>query len=142
MKLKKIATLIVAASAVFAVNADEITSIFTLSPKMTCANCEKKIKSNIRFEKGVKNIQTSLSDQTVTITYDSEKSNPESLKKAFKKIGYEASCAEASQCTKEAPTTCAEPSQSSCCQQQTSSSCCQQQTSSCCAKEAESCCKQ
>lgn len=65
-------------------------AIFTVQPKMTCANCENKIKSNLRFEKGVKEIVTSLKNQTITIKYDPSRTDSESLIKAFKKIGYTA----------------------------------------------------
>ena len=58
---------------------------------MHCANCEKKIKENIRFEKGIKSITTNLKDKTVTIEYDAEKTNVQDIIKGFKKIKYEAS---------------------------------------------------
>ncbi|MDD6891637.1 MAG: heavy-metal-associated domain-containing protein [Bacteroidales bacterium] len=60
----------------------------TTTPQMHCANCEKKIKSNIRFVKGVKKIETSVSGQTVTIVYEPSKSGYEDFVKAFQKIGY------------------------------------------------------
>ena len=59
----------------------------TTTPQMHCANCEKKIKSNIRFVKGVKKIETSVPQQTVTIIYDPRKSTYQDFEKAFEKIG-------------------------------------------------------
>ena len=58
------------------------------TPQMHCANCEKKIKGNIRFVKGVRRIETSVPKQTVTIVYDSKKSNYEDFVEAFRKIGF------------------------------------------------------
>lgn len=58
--------------------------------QMTCANCEQKIKNNIRFEKGLKELSTHLEEKTVTITYDPEKTDVEKLRKGFGKIKYEA----------------------------------------------------
>ncbi len=66
------------------------TVVFTTNPQMHCENCEKKIKGNLRFEKGVKNIITDLKTKTVTIEYDADKTNVQNLIKGFKKIGYEA----------------------------------------------------
>ncbi len=66
------------------------TVVFTVSPKMTCRNCENKIKTNIRFEKGVNDITTNLKEQTVTVTYDPAKTDKSKLAAAFKKIGYTA----------------------------------------------------
>jgi copper chaperone CopZ len=68
---------------------DYRTVVFKVE-KMTCDNCEKKIRDNIRFEKGLKRIATGLQSKTVTITYDAEKTNITNLQKGFKKINYEA----------------------------------------------------
>lgn len=65
------------------------TITLTTTPQMHCNNCEEKIKKNIRFEKGVKTIETNVAEQTVKITYDADKTTPEKLQKGFKKIGYD-----------------------------------------------------
>lgn len=49
--------------------------MFTTSPQMHCENCENKIKGNLRFEKGVKKIVTDIDSQTVTVTYDADKTS-------------------------------------------------------------------
>ena len=66
------------------------TVVFTTTPQMHCENCENKIKSNLRFEKGIKSIETSVTDQTVTVTYNADKTSPEKLQKGFEKFGYKA----------------------------------------------------
>ena len=66
------------------------TVVLTTSPQMHCANCEKKIKENIRFEKGIKSIKTNLQDKTVIIEYDAEKTTVPAIIEGFKKIKYEA----------------------------------------------------
>ena len=63
---------------------------FTTTPQMHCAACENKIKSNLRFEKGIKSIETSVPDQTVTVQYNADKTTPEKLQKGFEKFGYKA----------------------------------------------------
>lgn len=65
------------------------TLVVTTQPQMHCQNCEKKIKSNIRFVKGTKKISTSVDDQKVTIVYDARKAKYDDYVEAFKKIGYE-----------------------------------------------------
>ena len=57
---------------------------------MHCENCENKIKNNLRFEKGVKEITTSVDNQTVTVKYDADKTTPDKIQQGFKKFGYEA----------------------------------------------------
>ena len=64
--------------------------VVTTTPIMYCENCENKVKNGMRFVKGVKKIETSVSDQTVTITYDADKNNEENIIKSFSKIGYKA----------------------------------------------------
>ena len=64
--------------------------VFTTEPDIHCESCVNKIKNNLRFEKGVKAINPDLQTKLVTIQYDSEKTNPENLIKAFAKIKYKA----------------------------------------------------
>ena len=63
--------------------------VVTISPEMHCQNCEKKIKENIRFEPGVRKIETSLEKQQVRIIYNPAKTDVKKLTDAFAKIGYE-----------------------------------------------------
>ncbi len=65
------------------------TLVVTTNPQMHCQSCEKRIKSNIRFVKGTKSIDTSIGNQTVTIVYDPSKTAFSDFVAAFKKIGYE-----------------------------------------------------
>ena len=89
--MKKIMT--VMAMLLFAISMfakDIKTVVFTTLPQMHCESCETKIKGNLRFEKGIKEISTSVPDQKVTIQYDASKTTPENIIKGFAKIGYEA----------------------------------------------------
>lgn len=66
------------------------TVVVTTQPQMHCANCEKKIKGNLRFERGVKLIETNIEQQRVTITYDADKTTPALIINSFGKFGYKA----------------------------------------------------
>ena len=77
-------------TAMAALAKDIKTVVLTTNPEMHCNNCEKKIKSNLRFEKGVKVIETDLRTKTVTIKYDADKTTVDNIIKGFKKIKYEA----------------------------------------------------
>lgn len=87
---KLMLSLAVAAVAFGASAAEAVVAVFAVNPPMSCQNCENKIKSNLRYEKGVKKIVTSIKDQKVTVTYDPAKTSPEKLISGFSKIGYEA----------------------------------------------------
>ena len=52
-----------------------------------CQGCCDKIMKNIAFEKGVKDIVCDLPGKTVAVTYDANKTDVETLLKAFAKIG-------------------------------------------------------
>ncbi|MBQ9645231.1 MAG: heavy-metal-associated domain-containing protein [Prevotella sp.] len=88
--MKKLFIISALAANVLAVGAKDIkTVVFTTQPQMHCASCENRIKGNVRFVKGVKQIETNVEKQRVTIQYDAEKTTPEKIKEGFKKIGYE-----------------------------------------------------
>lgn len=69
------------------------TVVLNTTPAMHCTNCEKRIKNNIRFEKGIKEIETNLADKTVTIKYDADKTTVEKIIAGFAKIDYVATVA-------------------------------------------------
>lgn len=89
--MKKLAILFIAVLAAANGMAKDIKTVtLTTEPQMHCENCENKIKNNLRFEKGVKKIETSVEAQTVKVTYDADKTTPATLIKGLKKIGYTA----------------------------------------------------
>lgn len=55
-----------------------------------CKNCAAKIVDNVSFEKGVKDLKTDVEKKTVTIVYDTKKTNTVKLRDAIKKLGYSA----------------------------------------------------
>ena len=66
------------------------TVVLTTNPIMHCANCEAKIKENLKFCKGIKSIKTNIAEQTVTIKYDADKTTPEAFVESLKKANYTA----------------------------------------------------
>ena len=66
------------------------TLYLTTNPKMSCINCENKIKGNLRFVKGIKTIETDLEKQLVKVTYDADKTTEDIIIKRFEKFGYTA----------------------------------------------------
>lgn len=87
MRILAIFTLLI--SSLVALAADRQVEIFTLDHQMS-QMCQKKIMQNMRFEKGVSNIDVSLKENTITITFDPEKTDAEKLIAGFKKIGFNA----------------------------------------------------
>ena len=67
-------------------NSNEEQVVFSVN--MDCHNCEQKIKKNIAYEKGVRDLTTELEKQLVTIKYRTDKTDKAKLKKAIEKLGY------------------------------------------------------
>ena len=89
--MKKLLLFLITALTLIVADAKDIkTVVLTTMPPMHCEGCENRIKNNIRFEKGVKKIVTNVEQQTVTITYDADKTTVENLIKGFEKIDYTA----------------------------------------------------
>ena len=57
---KAIFTMMLLMVAMIASAKDLKTVIFTTTPQMHCANCEARVKNNLRFVKGVKEIKLML----------------------------------------------------------------------------------
>lgn len=62
----------------------------TYNVSMTCDNCKRRIERNIAFEKGVSDLKVDLSDKTVWLQYQTNKTDTVKLKKAIEKLGYTA----------------------------------------------------
>lgn len=88
-------SVVLAATSLYAKDIQEVC--FTPNPPMSCQNCENKIKKNIRFEKGVKQIETNLNEQKITVTYDADQTNPQKIENGFEKIGYQVTIVEPTQ---------------------------------------------
>lgn len=65
-------------------------AVFTVEPAMSTSTCENKIKTGLRFEKGVTAVATSLQTGMVTVTYDPARTDVAGLTTALAGIGYTA----------------------------------------------------
>ena len=88
--MRKLLTIALLLTATVVMGKDIKTLVVTTLPQMHCDNCEKKIKGNLRFEKGITKIETDREGQRVTITYDADKTTPEAIIAGFQKFGYKA----------------------------------------------------
>lgn len=92
--MKKLLMIIALICMSLSVSAKDIkTAVFTTKPGISCNNCVKRIQENLRFAKGVKMVEASVEEQTVTITYDADKTSTDAIVEAFKKIDYVAEVA-------------------------------------------------
>ena len=62
-----------------------------------CGMCEERIEGNIAYEKGVKKVELNNDTKIVTIGYDPRKTDPDKLRTAISKLGYDADSVTADQ---------------------------------------------
>ena len=55
-----------------------------------CGMCKERLEHDMTFEKGVKSVELDLDTKILTISYKTNKTSKEELKKAVTKIGYDA----------------------------------------------------
>lgn len=53
-----------------------------------CENCAKKIRENVSFEKGVKDLKVTVENKTIALKYDPAKTSEAVLKASIEKLGY------------------------------------------------------
>lgn len=87
---KMLFTTVMLLMAVMANAKDIKTVVLTTDPVMHCVNCENKVKENLKYVSGIKDIVACAESQTVTVTYDADKTSVEKMQASLKKAGYTA----------------------------------------------------
>lgn len=86
--MKKILILLVAIVCLpMVVSAKPSKEVVKFYVYLHCEDCVQKIMHNIGFEKGVRDIECSIPDQTVVVTFNPKKTDIPTLQKAFAKMG-------------------------------------------------------
>jgi periplasmic mercuric ion binding protein len=113
---KSVLTTVMMLSAIVASAKDIKTVVLTTNPQMHCESCENKIKGNLKFEKGIKNIETNVKEQKVTVKYDADKTSADNIMAAFSKFGYTAQRVNGEQkdCCKEGNRSCCQGQKNEC----------------------------
>lgn len=68
-------------------NAQDTLKIHTSAQ---CETCKKKLEHDLRFEKGVESVNLNVENKILTVVYIPNKTNPEKIRIAISKIGYDA----------------------------------------------------
>lgn len=72
-------------------NAKDIkTVVLTTTPVMNCEKCAAKIKENLKYCKGIQDININVEHQAIAIKYDADKTNVNAFVQSLKKINYTA----------------------------------------------------
>jgi len=66
------------------------TETIEIKSSVVCGMCREKVTKEMAFEKGVKDVEVDTQKQIITVTYRTNKTDKETIKKAITKIGYDA----------------------------------------------------
>lgn len=66
------------------------TAEVKIKTSAVCGMCKKRIERDLGVTKGVMNSTLNIEDKVVTIIYNPKKTNPDKLRTAISKIGYDA----------------------------------------------------
>ena len=71
------------------------TKEIKIKTSAVCGMCEERLETNMAFEKGVKSVELDDKTKVLTIEYKTAKTDPDKLRKAVSKLGYDADDIEA-----------------------------------------------
>jgi copper chaperone CopZ len=126
----------------FAQNQSNIEQV-NIKTSAVCKKCKEKIESNLSFEKGVKDVELNIETKIVTVKYNPDKTDPDNIRKAISKLGYDADDIKSdckayenlAQCCKNKSSKCAEKKASKCSEKKPSK-CCKKKASKACERKA------
>lgn len=88
--MKTIITIFTIAFAGIFSSAHASTDTLKIKTSAQCGDCKERIENKLNFSKGVKSATLDLKTKIATVIYDSKKTNPEQIKAAIVKVGYDA----------------------------------------------------
>lgn len=74
----------------FALNATAQDQTIKIKTSAVCGDCKKNIETALNYTKGVKSSNLDIDTKEVTVIYKSEKTNPDKIRLAISKAGYDA----------------------------------------------------
>ena len=66
------------------------TDTVRIQTSAICETCKKTLENDLSFEKGVKKSVLNLDDKVLTVVYNPDKTNPDKIRIAVTKSGYDA----------------------------------------------------
>ena len=73
-------------------NAQENSNLSEVKIKTSavCDMCKETLESNLVFEKGIKKSELDVKSAIINVTYNPQKTNPDKIRAAISKLGYDA----------------------------------------------------
>ncbi len=74
----------------FSIFANAQTDTVRIKTSAICDDCKNRIEHDLSFVKGVKSSSLDLGTKEVTVVYNAEKTDPDKIRIAITKVGYDA----------------------------------------------------
>jgi periplasmic mercuric ion binding protein len=88
--MKKFISLSILFIAMLVTNASAQDQTIVIKSTAQCQECKDRIESALNFEKGIKSSNVNMETKDVTVVYNPEKTNPDKIRIAISKTGYDA----------------------------------------------------
>jgi len=89
IQLSMIVIFLMISNLTFAQKPEKIEKL-EIKTSIQCGMCEERIIDNLTFEKGVKDIKVDIDTKIVTVTYRTDKTDPDKIRKVISDCGYDA----------------------------------------------------
>ena len=88
MKTTKSLFALIMLLAFFSFKSGKETKIIIIKTSTVCDMCKERIERDLVFEAGIKLVKVDIEQNTITVKYRTDKTNPDTIKKAITKLGY------------------------------------------------------
>lgn len=70
-------------------NKKKKTEMITIQTSGHCHSCKEKIENGLAFEKGIRDVEYEISTAKIRVTYNPQKTNPNTIRKIINDLGYD-----------------------------------------------------
>ena len=87
-----------------------VKTVTIKTPTVQCESCKKRIENYMGHEEGIQKVNVDFKKKTTTVTYVTDRTNPENIKALIANVGYDADDVTAEpDAYKRLPTCCKKP---------------------------------
>jgi len=89
-KFQLLAFLLVGFATVTFAQQKVVKTVVIKTPTVQCENCKKRIENYMSHEEGIQKVVVDFKKKTTTVTYLTDRTNPENIKALIANVGYDA----------------------------------------------------
>lgn len=66
------------------------TETLVVRSSVVCGMCDARVKRELSFEKGITDVEVNLKEKLITVKYRPDRTDPDKIRRAITRIGYDA----------------------------------------------------